>query len=189
MAEHLELARGEGGARLAAAGRRRRPAPRRHPLPDPGRPRRRAAAPSERGLAAAPGHRPWDARGDLHLRPRRQRPRAVLGPPARAVAAQRRRQGRHDRRLPGRDRPRRPALRGAAIAVARSTAADGHTHRRTGTPPPTTRNARPKGRALRSGEEMYVVVVRRNMWPTRRGGQPPATLYVPGSTRTSERYP
>ena len=52
--------------------------------PDARRPGRRAAPPAERRLAAAPGHRPRHPRGDLHLRPRRQRPRAVLGPPVRA---------------------------------------------------------------------------------------------------------
>ena len=40
-------------------------------------------------LAAAPAHRPRHARGDLPLRPRRQRPRAGLGPPVRGVAARR----------------------------------------------------------------------------------------------------
>jgi hypothetical protein len=35
---------------------------------------------------------------------------------------------------------------------------------------------------------MYVVVAQRNMWPTRRGDQPPATLYDPWGTRLSNGY-
>src|SRR5262249_31409333 len=71
--------------------------------------RRRAAAPARRRLAAAPDHRPRHARGDLHLRPGRQRPRAVLGSPLRAVADRRERPGPGRHRRPA--RPRRPPRR------------------------------------------------------------------------------
>src|SRR3954453_3891203 len=144
---------GEVGGRRAAARRRGGPAPRGDPLCDARGPGRRAAALAVGRLAAAPVLGPWDARGDLHLRPGRQRPRAVLGPAVRRMAAERRRQGRHEPGLPGRSGPRGSADRAAALVGA----------------PPPTRSARPKAGRSRSGEEMYVVVVRRNMWPVRRG--------------------
>ena len=83
--QHLEV-----GRRRPAARRRGGPAPRRDPLPDARGPRRRAAAAARGRLADPPGDRPRHARGDLHLRPGRQRPRALLGPLARRVAADRR---------------------------------------------------------------------------------------------------
>ena len=64
----------------AAARRRRRPAPRRAPYPTRRGARRRRAAPAGGRLAAAPDRRPRDARGDLHHRSGRQRPRALVGP-------------------------------------------------------------------------------------------------------------
>jgi catechol-2,3-dioxygenase len=63
--------------------------------------------PTRADLADPPAHRSRHARGDLHLRSRRQRPRAVLGSPVRPVAARR-------RRAPVRRSRRGPRSRGAA---------------------------------------------------------------------------
>ena len=95
--QHVDLRRGH-----AASSRNDRPLPRRRPLPHPRGAGRRAEAPRRRRLAAQRRQRPRDARGAVSPRPRRQRSRALLGPPRRGVADRR---GRPSRLLRGRTRP------------------------------------------------------------------------------------
>jgi hypothetical protein len=102
--------------------------------------------------ANAPAHPPLAAQSADATRTPAPEPRTTravargsIGPPGYRGTAR-------DRRLSGADRPAR-AKRRQQNANA-----------------PPTRNARPWAGRSRSGEEMYVVVVRRNMWPVRRGG-------------------
>ena len=79
---------GEPG-RPSTAGGHDRSVPLRHPLPGPPCAWRRAAPAARRGGAARRRERPRRERSALPARPRRQRPRTVLGSPARAVAEER----------------------------------------------------------------------------------------------------
>ena len=86
-----------------------------------------AAVPPARGrLADPPARRPRHAPGDLHHRPRRQRPRADVGPAVRRVAARRRgpRRGRRSASLRPRRADRRRGLSGVSRCAGRAPSPD-----------------------------------------------------------------
>ncbi len=101
--QHLGVAR-----RLASSARHDRALPRRHPLSDAAGAGGCAAAPGRGRRPAAGSVGPRRLRGPVPRRSRRERRRAVLGPPARGVAADR---GRRARNGDGAARPARSARR------------------------------------------------------------------------------
>src|SRR3954449_2484398 len=84
----------------------------------------RATPDARSRLADPPGDRPRHARGDLHLRSGRQRPRAVLGPGAGGVAADRRGLRARAGRARPRPAPRRGLTRPVSARITKGSAAD-----------------------------------------------------------------